>query len=112
LIVNGSFKIPAKVKYPSIPCFVDETTTVYPLEGSCMLTGPEYIVAKNQGCDIKIKSAFYIPPTEKPQPKVKVKKGCSDVKKVEFIKPFYGIFKEIQRLRREHSKGNIMNLLY
>jgi hypothetical protein len=48
---------------PSIPCFVVEIYTVYPLEGTCLLTGPEYLLAINQGCEITIKSAFYIPPT-------------------------------------------------
>jgi len=50
LIVNCSFKFndDDDVKYPSIPCYIDETTTIYPLSGSSLLTGPEYILAKNK----------------------------------------------------------------
>lgn len=34
LIIKGYFKFPETVKYTSIPCYIDNTTTVYPLEGS------------------------------------------------------------------------------
>lgn len=58
LIVNGLFTFPKDTKYPlkppSIPCYIDSTSTVYPT-GSCLLIGPEYLLAKNQGCDIEIK---------------------------------------------------------
>jgi len=40
LFVNCKFKFPTEVKYPSIPCYIDKTTTVYPLSGSSFLTGP------------------------------------------------------------------------
>jgi hypothetical protein len=33
LIVNGSFQYPKNVKDPSIPCYVDKTTAVYPFWG-------------------------------------------------------------------------------
>lgn len=52
LIINGSFEFPDSVKYPSIPCYVDATSTVYPLIGKCLLSGPEYLLAKNQACKI------------------------------------------------------------
>jgi len=29
-IVNGTLKLPDWVKYPSIPCYIDETDTIYP----------------------------------------------------------------------------------
>lgn len=48
IIINTTFKFPTTVKYPYIPCYIDETTTVYPLQGSCLLTGPEYILAMLQ----------------------------------------------------------------
>jgi hypothetical protein len=51
VIINGTFNFPSDLKYPSIPCYIDETTTVYPLKGSCLLTGPEYNFAKLQGCN-------------------------------------------------------------
>ena len=106
LIVNCDFEFPDTVKYPSIPCFVDNTTTVYPLRGSAYLTGPEFLLAKRQGCVFKIRSVFYTPPKEK------VKISGSGDKKIEVIKPFYRIIKDIQRLRRGFPKGSVNNLLY
>jgi hypothetical protein len=103
LIMNGEFQFPSNVKYPSIPCYVDKTTTVYPLAGTCFLTGPEYLLALHQGCNILIKSAFYIPPKEKYN---------IDKVKHEVIKPFHGIIKNVQALRREFPKGHINNMLY
>lgn len=50
LIVNCNFNFPAEVKYPSIPCNIDKTTTVYPSSGTVYLTGPEYNLAKNKWC--------------------------------------------------------------
>ena len=63
MIGFGTFKITKSVKYPSIPIYIDKTSTVDTLEGSfcCLLTGPEYIIAKQQGCNIEIKSAFLYP---------------------------------------------------
>ena len=106
LIVNGSFDFPATIKYPSIPCYIDSTTTVYPLRGKCLLTGPEYLLAKNQGCKIKITSAFYIPPSE-------FSRSTSMGTKFKItIKPFQAIINEIQSKRREYPKGHILNALY
>ena len=38
LIVNTKFEFPENVKYPSIPCYIDKTTTVYPQSGEAFLT--------------------------------------------------------------------------
>jgi hypothetical protein len=59
--INCKFKFPENVKYPSIPCYLDETATVYPLSGEAVLTGAEYLLAKSQGCEITIKNIYYIP---------------------------------------------------
>jgi hypothetical protein len=126
LIVNTAFKFPPLVKYPSIPCFVDETSTVYPLEGSSLLTGPEYVLALNQGCEFDIKSIFYIPPTEVLKTNTTDKKWqatatakekeigntTNDSKTVELIQPFYKIIKEVQGMRVKYPKGSFRNLLY
>jgi len=105
LILKGTFKFPSNTKYPSIPCYMDKTTTVYPLDGECILTGPEYLLARNQKCDIKIKSAFYIPAT------VKEKVVGRMTIKIP-VKPFDEIIKELQEKRREYPKGHILNSLY
>ena len=52
LIVICELEFPEDVKYPSIPCYIDKTTTVYPLKGSSFITGPEYNLALRQGCKI------------------------------------------------------------
>jgi hypothetical protein len=105
LIINCSFKFPSNTKYPSIPCYVDKTTTVYPLEGQALLTGPEYLLARNQLCEIKIKNAYYTPATE-----VDVKIGGESMTVQVF--PFQEIINELQAKRREFPKGHIMNSLY
>jgi hypothetical protein len=48
LILNAIFTFQSNIKYPSIPCYMDKNTTVYPLNGECFITGPEYIIAKRQ----------------------------------------------------------------
>jgi hypothetical protein len=106
-ILNGSFKFPEVTKYPSIPCYLDKTTTVYPLQGKCTLTGPEYLLSRIQGCEVKIKSCFYIPDTERERRIPGVKKPV-----IYTIKPFYTIVSDLQAKRREHPKGHIMNALY
>jgi hypothetical protein len=45
-VVKCSFKFRESVKYPSLPCYLDETATVYPLEGEGVFTGIEYLLAK------------------------------------------------------------------
>ena len=107
LIMNGAFKFPPNTKYPSIPCYMDESTTVYPLKGLCILTGPEYLLARNQKCDIIIKSVFYIPPTTIERKLKKLNKTI-----IETVKPFYDIVDELQAKRREYPKDHVLNALY
>lgn len=103
-IIKASFKFPKSVKYPSIPCFVDKDTTVYPLTGECILTGSEYLLAKEQNCELKITEIFCIP--FKP-PK---KDSNGNIEKP--YNPFFSIIKDLQSLRSEYKKGTINNLLY
>lgn len=103
LIINATFVFPESVKYPSIPCYLDKTTTVYPMEGEGFLTGPELLLARKQGCQFYVKNAFHIPAKSKFD-----KAKAMDV----ITKPFYGIIKNIQAMRREFPKGHIKNMLY
>jgi hypothetical protein len=103
LIVNCDFEFPRKVKFPSIPCYADKNTTVYPLKGTAFLTGPEFLLAKGQGCKFKVKNAFFI---------FNKGKWNSETEKMEDIFPFKGIIQNIQALRRSYPKGTINNLLY
>lgn len=99
VIVKGSFEFPSNVKYPSIPCFVDEVITVYPLKGSCILTGPEYLVALNQGAEFSLDTVLIIPFSRNLENEI-------------IDRPFQSIIKEIQTKRREYPKGHILNLLH
>ena len=97
LIINASFQFPTGTKYPSIPCYVDENCTVYPLTGHCVLTGSEYLLAISQGCQFEIEDVIYTP-----------------FKSSEFkdYKPFSKIINLIQEKRREYPKGTINNYLF
>lgn len=108
LIVNTNFQFPEETKYPSIPCYIDKSATVYPLAGSALLTGPEYLLARNQKCWFNIKSAFYIPS----RTRFIKSKEAEGVRIKTKTKPFYEIISKIQAKRREHPKGHILNLLY
>jgi hypothetical protein len=103
LIIKASFSFNESVKYPSIPCYVDDTCTVYPLEGTCILTGAEYLLAISQECKIIIEDIFYIPFST-----ITVK---DDPDKTA-ISPFGKVLKLIQAKRREFAKGTINNLMY
>jgi len=97
LIINAEFEFPEDTKYPSIPCYVDENCTVYPLSGICILTGSEYLLAKSQKCRLKISDIY-----------------CTPFKTSEYNspKPFSSILNIVQEKRREHMKGTISNLMY
>lgn len=97
LVIQAEFEFPIDTKYPSIPCFIDETCTVYPLKGICVITGAEYLLALSQKCVFKLNDIYYTP-----------------FKKSEHkdLKPFNSILKIVQEQRREHLKGSISNLIY
>ena len=97
LIINADFEFPKGTKYPSIPCYVDENCTVYPLRGSSILTGAEYLLARSQNCVMNISDIYLTP-----------------FKTVEYKdrKPFASIVKIVQEQRREHLKGTISNMIY
>lgn len=96
-IIKAEFEFPENTKYPSIPCFVDENCTVYPLKGNCVITGSEYILAKNQGCNFIFEDIY-----------------CTPFKNSELyeLKPFSNVIHLVQEQRREHKKGTISNLIY
>lgn len=95
IIIQCKFKFPDSVKYPSIGCFINESTTVYPLSGKSFLTGSEYLLALSQGCEFEISEIIYIPFNKKNN-----------------IKPFLNSIKELHFLRSQHPKGSILNALY
>lgn len=100
-ILNVTFNFKSDTKYPSIPVNIDENTTVYPLKGSAVITGLEYLVAKNQGCTIKVKEGYRVPFVK-----------SNELNEGKMLKPFASCIKEIQRLRSLYEKGTIGNLIY
>jgi hypothetical protein len=98
LVIQADFIFPEGTKYPSIPCYVDENCTVYPLRGSCVLTGSEYLLAKSQKCKFHLHDIIYTP-----------FKRLEDSTE---IKPFRQILQQVQEQRREYPKGSISNLMY
>ena len=92
-IIKCTFSFPSTVKYPSIPVYINETTTVYPLNGEAFLTGAEFILARNQACQFQILEIYHIPFSGDQY-------------------PFKEIINEIQSKRRSFPKGTISNLMY
>jgi hypothetical protein len=93
IVINCSFEFPNNVKYLSIPVYMNENTTVYPLRGESVLIGSEYLLAKNQKCALEIQEIY----------------------KIDFdpvFPPFGDIISDIQAKRRAFPKGTISNLLY
>jgi hypothetical protein len=103
LIIHADFEFLPETKYPSIACFVDESCTIFPTQGSCVITGSEYLLALKQGCKFVFKTINFIPFKESSE--------SSAIDKV-FVKPFENIIKLVQEKRREYPKGSISNLMY
>jgi len=120
------FKFPEGTRYPSIPCNIDPTITVYPLAGEAVITGSEYYLARLQGCDIEISEGFSIPFV-----------GCSGndwLKTLNYNKraayyggyededrkvinnfgrtPYTQVIRELQGSRAKHKAGSFLNKMY
>jgi hypothetical protein len=105
MVIKCRFRFPNTVKYPSIPCYLDNTTTAYVLKGEAILTGAEYLVAKSQGCKIQIDEIYEIP--------FKTKRRDDPKSPQEFSKkPFEKVIKYLQSKRITYEKGTINNLIY
>jgi hypothetical protein len=119
LIMKVTFEFGKSVKYPSIPCFLDETTTVYPLEGEGVLTGSEYLLAKSQGCKLTISEIFYLPfekrivlTNDNDNEGADGNKPIPIPEPIAVNHPFKNVIHDIQNKRVEFPKGSINNLLY
>jgi hypothetical protein len=100
--IKCSFSFPETVIYPCLPCSVDPNTTVYPLEGSGVITGLEYLAASKMGCVFEKVRAIKIPFSEREE--VGTGKGM--------FHPFLHLIKDLQSNRREYPKGSFLNLMY
>jgi hypothetical protein len=102
IIIKTDFEFNPDIKYPSIPCFLDSDLSVYPLKGNAILTGSEYILARNMGCHFTIGVIYHIP----------FKTVMVNDKKVLSYQPFKNCINELQSLRREYEKGSVNNSIY
>ena len=93
LIIKCDFEFPVGIKYPSIPVYLDGSSCVYPRKGEGILTGAEYILARSQGCKLKIMDIYHIPFSK------------NDL-------PFQEIITDLQSKRRSHPPGSVSNLMY
>jgi hypothetical protein len=107
IVIKCDFEFPDNVKFPSIPCYVDDTTTVYPRVGEAVLTGAEYILARNQKCTFAFHEIYLIP-FETTKDKLKEKENRLEFQSL----PFRGLIKDLQKKRRDHEKGTFLNALY
>lgn len=107
LILRADFEFPKSVKYPSIPCYIDETTTIYPLKGKSVLTGIEFLLAREQGCKFtNIEDIFLIPFARR-----LVMKENGEFEEVLRQQPFRDIIITLQGERSKHPKNTLGNLM-
>lgn len=93
-VMEVSFKHDAGVKYPLIPVLAkgEKVNYVYSSEGSCYITGLEYLKLKELKSEVKVKSCFSIP----------FEKDGDGVLK---NKPYSDFIKFVQGERRKYKKG-------
>lgn len=114
-VARVKFQFPDEIKYPSIPCYIDESTTIYPLSGEAVLTGIEIKLAIKQGCVITVIEAFTIPfevYREKDENSPENWKCMLNNKGAEKILPFTGVIRLVQNMRTKYPRGSINNLMY
>jgi len=116
------FKFPKSVLYPPIPVTLNKDITIYPSSGNSLITGLEYLTAKNilnlalknvknEGYSyIKLLHGVYIPfATEV------IEEGDSKVETLKY-KPFFNVIKELQANRAKWKfltgKGSAMERIY
>ena len=135
IVVEARFSHPDEVKFPGIPQNVDDTTTIYPKSGNGVMTGYEFLLAKNLGCELKNVHAMVIPFKTESEIATPYKKaaagggGASDILTENFVNslktediksvndykeyaPFMEIVNRVQAERRKHSKKTFENAFY
>lgn len=107
-VMNVDFEFPESVKYPNIPTLVDKDISIYPLIGNSTILGPEYVVAKNLGCRIKLIQGYVTPweiASKNEEDKEVLGKSMDN-------KPFFNVIKDLQTKRKQYLKGNPLNTFY
>jgi hypothetical protein len=111
-----------RVKYPGISQNVDDTTTIFPMSGKSIITGYEYIQARNSGCEFSKILAIAIPYDLKEEDKesknnrinrfdVELAEENTEIVSDYYDKaPFTEIEGIIQSERRKYPKNTFENL--
>ncbi|KAG0121864.1 hypothetical protein HOY82DRAFT_544419, partial [Tuber indicum] len=109
--LNVQFNLPGEINFPPIPVSVDKNITVYPLQGESLITGLEYLSAKN----ILNAVLEQIPKHQRSSYFIKVVWG-SYIPFNNDYKPFENTIKDLQENRRLykklHGKKSAMELIY
>jgi hypothetical protein len=113
------FLFGSETKYPTIPVKMSEDITVYPLSGKdILITGTEFLAAKEVGCNLKVKQCISIPFKGSI---VKSDSESMDIGSSENITisgfkyknpPYTKVIKELQSLRRKYPKHSAMERMY
>jgi len=123
------FKFPSTTKYPNLPCHLNKTLTVYPLEGTSETTGFELKVALDNGCVIEeFVNGAIVPFKNTPWVSYSESTGKCSINTIYGIKnnattalseqeawssaPYFGIVDNLQRERRKYPKKSFNNLFY
>jgi hypothetical protein len=102
IVLECTFKFPEDVKFPCIPCTLDENASIYPLKGSSVITGLEYLTAQKMGCEFSFARGVRVP----------FGKSAADDDDGKYLKPFRDIFSDLQSKRREYPKDSFLNQMY
>jgi hypothetical protein len=87
-VARVRFRFPARIRFPSLPVRAGSRGLIYPLSGISYCTGPELIVARNQGAEIEVERGVVVP-------------FANDER------PFASFTHTINAIREAHSKGTM-----
>lgn len=110
MVLDVEFEFPCSVKYPCIPTRVDDNIDIYPLTGRSVITGSEYLVARNMGCRLTVLDGLVVPfkkSEESTDPK-----SLNDEFDILYDTPFRNIIQDLQAKRRREAKKSFHNLMY
>ncbi len=93
-LAHVKFEFPEGTRFPSLPIDVGTEGLIYPLRGESYATGPELVVAINQGAMIDVIQGLVIPWVDH-----------------DGLRPCVEFTSHINRQRKEHKKGSPLELL-
>lgn len=88
-VARIKFKFPCDTRYPSLPVRAGAFGLIYPLEGETYCTGPELVVAIDQGAKIQVEKGVFVPWLNN-------------------VRPFAEFTKKINQMRDGYHKGTLL----